>query len=98
MDWRIEFSPEASRSIRKLDRELQRRVVRYLEALIADCDSPRQRGKGLTSQLTAIHPDPLPPPSPGESRNLVRDALPCAVWPVGAASPSIAGTVAMRVP
>ena len=54
MDWRIEFSPEASRSIRKLDRELQRRVVAYLEALIADCDSPRQRGKGLTSQLSGL--------------------------------------------
>ena len=54
MDWRIEFSPEASRSIRKLDRELQRRVVAYLEALIADCDSPRQRGKGLTSQLFGL--------------------------------------------
>ena len=54
MDWRIEFSPEASRSIRKLDRELQRLVVAYLEALIADCDSPRQRGKGLTSQLSGL--------------------------------------------
>jgi len=54
LDWRIEFSPAASREIRKLDRELQRRVLAYLEALIADCDNPRQRGKGLTSQRSGF--------------------------------------------
>ena len=54
MDWRIEFSPAASREIRKLDRELQRRVLAYLEALTTDCDNPRQRGKGLTSQRSGL--------------------------------------------
>ena len=54
MEWRIDFSPAASREIRKLDRELQRRVVAYLEALITDCDNPRQRGKGLTSQRSGL--------------------------------------------
>ena len=54
MDWRIEFSPAASRETRKLDRELQRRVLAYLEALIADYDNPRQRGKGLISQRSGF--------------------------------------------
>jgi mRNA interferase RelE/StbE len=52
--WRIEFTPESSRAIRKLGRPDQHRIVAYLEALLVDCENPRQRGKGLTAQFSGF--------------------------------------------
>ena len=49
MAWRIEFTPAAAKELRKLDRQIARRIGAYLQDLVASCDEPRQRGKGLTA-------------------------------------------------
>lgn len=54
MVWRIEFTPQAAKALRKLDRLAQTRVVAYLESLRDECKSPRDRGKGLTAQLSGF--------------------------------------------
>lgn len=54
MAWTIEFTPEAARQLKKLDRSLQQRTLAYLEALLSECTSPRQRGKGLKAKLSGL--------------------------------------------
>lgn len=48
--WRLETSAEFEDNLRDLDREIARRVMRYLFAL-RDLEDPRQRGKALTGPL-----------------------------------------------
>jgi mRNA interferase RelE/StbE len=50
--WKVEFTASAARQLKKLDRNLQKRVLAYLRALVSECDDPRQRGKGLTGGLS----------------------------------------------
>ena len=45
-DWRIEFSPRAAKSFRKLDRGEQKRIQNFLHRLRAASD-PRGSGKAL---------------------------------------------------
>ena len=49
--WRIETGAEFDRSLRRPDKPVARRVVSYLEDLLT-LEDPRQRGKGLTADLT----------------------------------------------
>ena len=48
--WRVKTSAEFDDDLRRLDREIARRVMRYLFAL-RDLEDPRQRGKALTGPL-----------------------------------------------
>jgi mRNA-degrading endonuclease RelE of RelBE toxin-antitoxin system len=52
LSWRIEFTPQAAKALRKLDRPSRQKVVGYLDGLLETCSSPRDRGKGLTAQLS----------------------------------------------
>lgn len=54
MTWRIEVTPSAARQLRKLDRQAARRIGDYLRGLAATCEDPRQRGKGLTANLSGL--------------------------------------------
>lgn len=54
MAWRIEVTPSATRQLRKLDRQAVRRIGDYLRELAATCEDPRQRGKGLTANLSGL--------------------------------------------
>ena len=49
MAWRIEVTPAAAKELRKLDRQIARRIIASLQDLVASCGDPRQRGKGLSS-------------------------------------------------
>lgn len=40
--------------MRKLDRQAARRIGDYLRELTAACEDPRQRGKGLTANLSGL--------------------------------------------
>ena len=51
--WRVSTTTAFDRDLRKLDREVQRRIVAYLEEL-ERLDDPRQRGKGLTADHAGI--------------------------------------------
>ena len=54
MAWRVELTPGAERQLQKLDRSAASRITKYLTALVADCPDPRQRGKGLTGNLSGL--------------------------------------------
>jgi len=47
MAWKIEFTPEAQRNLDRLDRQIARRVVRFIVERIADLEDPRSLGEAL---------------------------------------------------
>ena len=48
MAWLIEFEKEAEKEIRKLDKQVARRVVKFLRERVAVLDNPRSIGQALT--------------------------------------------------
>ncbi|MCP9911785.1 type II toxin-antitoxin system RelE/ParE family toxin [Cyanobium sp. BA20m-p-22] len=54
MAWRIEFTPAAAKELRKLDRQISRRIGAFLKDLVASCGDPRQRGNGLTANWAGL--------------------------------------------
>lgn len=52
MDWRIEFTRNADKAMRKLDKGVAARVFDELDE-IAKLEDPRSRGKALTGNLAA---------------------------------------------
>jgi mRNA interferase RelE/StbE len=47
--WAIEFDPDAVKDLKKLDRQVQRRLVDFLQHRLAQLDDPRQLGEALAS-------------------------------------------------
>jgi len=47
VSWKIEYDPDASKDLRKIDRSIQREILDYMERRIANADDPRQFGKPL---------------------------------------------------
>jgi mRNA interferase RelE/StbE len=45
--WKIEYDPRVLKDLRKLDREVQREILDYLESRIAVASDPRDYGKPL---------------------------------------------------
>lgn len=53
MDWRIEFTRNADKAMRKLDKGVAARVFDELDE-IAKLEDPRSRGKALTGNLAGV--------------------------------------------
>lgn len=53
MAWRIRFSKEADRELRKLDRQVSARILDELEE-VSRLDDPRSRGKALVGNLSGL--------------------------------------------
>ena len=53
MAWRIEFSPSADKTLRKLGIDTQKRIVRFLRERVANTDNPRGTGKALEGPTLA---------------------------------------------
>lgn len=51
MPWAIEYSDTALRKLRKLDRQIARAIVDYMDDRIAPAENPRDFGKALTGSL-----------------------------------------------
>jgi mRNA interferase RelE/StbE len=49
--WTIEYTRTAESQLRKLDRQVARRILDYLDDKIAPLENPRTRGKALTGVL-----------------------------------------------
>ena len=47
MAWRIEFDPAAEKELGKLDREVARRILKFLVGRVAKLDDPRATGEAL---------------------------------------------------
>lgn len=54
MVWRIEFDPGALTDLQRLDREVQKRILRYLRERIATAQDPKQFGKPLRRELYGL--------------------------------------------
>jgi len=48
LSWIIEYTEAALRQLRKLDRQVARRILDTMEERIAHADNPRCMGKALT--------------------------------------------------
>lgn len=47
MAWKIEFDPRALEELERLERDTQRRIVRFLRKRIAPLENPRSIGEAL---------------------------------------------------
>jgi mRNA interferase RelE/StbE len=47
MAWRISFDPAAAKELRKLDRQVAERILRFLSDRLAKLDDPRSIGEAL---------------------------------------------------
>jgi mRNA interferase RelE/StbE len=47
MNWTIEFAPEAVRELDKLDRQVARRILKFLRDRVAKLQDPRSLGSAL---------------------------------------------------
>ena len=54
MAWQIEFDSEAEDDLKKIDREMQRRIMRYLRERIATGKDPRRFGAPLRRELSGL--------------------------------------------
>lgn len=54
MTWKVEFDEAARKELRKLDRQAQQDILRYLRERIATDDDPRRFGKALARGLAGL--------------------------------------------
>lgn len=54
MTWAVEFDAAAAKELRKLDRQAQQKILRYLRERIATEEDPRRFGKPLTRNLAGL--------------------------------------------
>ena len=47
MTWTVEFAPEAQKELKKLDRAVRQRVIRFLRKRLAQSENPRSFGAAL---------------------------------------------------
>lgn len=54
MTWSVEFDDAAAKELRKLDRQAQQEILRYLRERIATEEDPRRLGKPLSRDLAGL--------------------------------------------
>ena len=54
MTWIVEFDDGAAKELRKLDRQAQQEILRYLRERIATDEDPRRFGKPLSRDLAGL--------------------------------------------
>ena len=54
MAWTIEYADPAKQQLRKLDRQIARRVLDFMDERVAGLEDPRSTGKALTGPLGAF--------------------------------------------
>ena len=54
MTWKVEWDDRAVRELKRLDRQAQRTIIRYLRERIATDDDPRRFGRGLTANRAGL--------------------------------------------
>lgn len=51
MAWAIEYADTAKEQLRKLDRQVARRIVDFMDERVAGSENPRSAGKAMTGPL-----------------------------------------------
>lgn len=54
MAWTIEYTDTAKKQLRKLDRQMARRILDYMDERVVQQDDPRQVAKALTGPLGGL--------------------------------------------
>lgn len=54
MVWAIEYTDTARGQLRKLDKQIARRIVDYMDDRVARLETPRSTGKALTGPLGGL--------------------------------------------
>ena len=54
MTWTVEFDDSAAKELRKLDKQSQKEILRYLRERIATDEDPRRFGKSLSRELAGL--------------------------------------------
>jgi mRNA interferase RelE/StbE len=54
LTWTIEFDDKARKELRKLDKPIQKEILKYLREKIATTESPKRYGKALSSNLAGL--------------------------------------------
>ena len=54
MTWLIEFDDAAAKELRKLDKQVQSEILKYLRKRIATDEDPRRFGKPLSRNLAGL--------------------------------------------
>jgi mRNA interferase RelE/StbE len=49
--WKIDYTDSAQHQLRKLDRQVARRIVDFMDERVAPIDDPRNTGKALTGSV-----------------------------------------------
>jgi len=52
--WTVDYTDTALRQLRKLERRMARRVVEYMDEVVAVLDDPWRRGKALTGPMGGL--------------------------------------------
>lgn len=48
MTWIVKFADTADAAFAKLDKSIQKRIIKYLDERLTNCENPRLWGKALT--------------------------------------------------
>lgn len=51
MVWTVEYTNTAKAQLRKLDRQVARRILDYMDERVAGLENPRAKGKALTGRF-----------------------------------------------
>ena len=54
MTWKVRFRESARRDLERLDRAVQRRIIRFLKERIATSENPRRLGKSLSGKFAGL--------------------------------------------
>lgn len=54
MAWKIEYTETARKQLRKLDKQIARQIVDFMDERIAPLDDPRSTGKALVGPLGGL--------------------------------------------
>lgn len=54
MIWKVEFDNTAAKELRKLDKQAQKDILKYLRERIATNEDPRRFGKSLSHNLSGL--------------------------------------------
>ena len=54
MAWTIEYTDTAKRQLQKLDKQIARRILNYMDERVIDSGNPRSAGKILTGSLGGL--------------------------------------------
>ena len=56
MTYKVEYTEQAIKELRKIDKHTQFFILAWIEKNLVDCENPRQLGKGLTANRSGEWP------------------------------------------